>query len=235
MTLSSSTLFHFTKKMDTLLSILKDGFWPRYCVEKGWENRDIDFALPMVCFCDIPLAQISEHTAFYGKFGIGVSAEWTRKIKNLSPVQYISLGSALYNRVNRELTKLKNGKYDEIDYEYLSRAKKVSGKIKNEIAKDETKKYYDEREWRYIPDMPIQQLMVPVDKKFGCDTLKLSEQTKNMKLALEYDKIRYLIVPDEKARKKLIGELTNKMDLEQNQLYLLLSRIISLDLIKKDC
>lgn len=235
MTLSSSTLFHFTKKMDTLLFILKDGFWPRYCIEKGWGNRDIDFALPMVCFCDIPLAQISEHTTFYGNFGIGVCAKWIKKVKNLSPVQYISLNSALYNRVNRELTKLKNRKYGELDYEYLSRVKKVSGEIKNEVDKNKIKKYYDEREWRYVPDMPVQQLIVPVDKKTGCDPLKLSEQTKDMKLALECDEIRYLIVPDEKARKKLIGELTNKMNLDQNQLYLLLSRIVSLDLIKKDC
>lgn len=64
MVLSSSTLFHFTPKMEYLLSILQDGFWPRYCVEKGWGNNYIDFALPMVCFCDIPLAQISEHTDF---------------------------------------------------------------------------------------------------------------------------------------------------------------------------
>ena len=56
MVLSSSTLFHFTRRRDTLLSILHGGFWARYCVEKGWANKEIDFALPMVCFCDISCA-----------------------------------------------------------------------------------------------------------------------------------------------------------------------------------
>ena len=232
MALSSSTLFHFTSKMETLLSILENGFWPRYCVEKGWRNAD--FALPMVCFCDIPLAQISEHTESYGKYGIGVSAEWAKQLKTLSPVQYISQNSALHDKVERELTKLKNGKYDELDSEFLLRAKKVSIEIKDNVAKNKTKKYYDEREWRYVPDMPSEQQIVFVDKRKDCNTKAMSERTKEMKLKLEYDKIRYLIVPNEAMRKKLIKELTDKMNLEQPQLYLLVSRIINLDLMKKD-
>ena len=30
---SSSVLFHFTRSMDSLKGILKNGFFPRYCLE----------------------------------------------------------------------------------------------------------------------------------------------------------------------------------------------------------
>lgn len=33
----SHTLFHFTKTNDVLKMVIKNGFWPRYCLEDvGW-------------------------------------------------------------------------------------------------------------------------------------------------------------------------------------------------------
>ena len=82
MVVSSNTLFHFTKDLDTIKNILSDGlFWPIYCIEydKG-PNVDGTFnAFPMVCFCDIPLSQISEHLLDYGKYGIGINKQWGKE------------------------------------------------------------------------------------------------------------------------------------------------------------
>ncbi|MFU0923178.1 abortive infection system antitoxin AbiGi family protein [Kluyvera sichuanensis] len=78
----SETLFHFTKSSDTLEIILKNGFWPRYCLEdiRWLEFTDVEYvSYPMVCFCDIPLSRISEHVSFYGSFGLGVSKDWAKK------------------------------------------------------------------------------------------------------------------------------------------------------------
>ena len=68
----SHTLFHFTKSRDTLKLVLKNGFWPRYCLEDiQWigEDRFPYISIPIVCFCDIPLSRIQEHVGCYGEFG----------------------------------------------------------------------------------------------------------------------------------------------------------------------
>ncbi len=97
----SSTLFHFTKHESSFFSILKNGFWAKYCLEDiQWQNGGVDFvAFPMVCFCDIPLGRISEHVDFYGSYGIGLTKEWAKK-NNLNPVAYLSSGSHLINSIN---------------------------------------------------------------------------------------------------------------------------------------
>jgi hypothetical protein len=88
----SHTLFHFTKSNDILKSLIKDGFWPRYCLEdvKWMDLEENDFiAYPMACFCDIPLSRVDEHVNFYGKFGIGLTKQWAMS-NGLTPVHYVS-------------------------------------------------------------------------------------------------------------------------------------------------
>ena len=87
----SHTLFHFTKSLDTLQGILKNGFWPRYSLEDfNWYSQAIDFiSYPMVCFCDIPLTRIGDHVGFYGEYGLGLTKKWA--ITNgLNPLFYLS-------------------------------------------------------------------------------------------------------------------------------------------------
>lgn len=91
-TLSSSNLYHFTREKKNIKSILENGFYPRTSIE------DLSFlmhnytkafvGIPMVCFCDIPLNLIEEHTLQYGDYGIGLSKEWGIE-KGLNPVHYI--------------------------------------------------------------------------------------------------------------------------------------------------
>lgn len=91
-TLSSSNLYHFTREKKFLKSILENGFYPRTSIENLsflMHNYTRAFiGVPMVCFCDIPINLIEEHTNQYGRYGIGLSKEWG--IRNgLNPVQYI--------------------------------------------------------------------------------------------------------------------------------------------------
>ncbi len=86
----SDNLFHFTKSIDILESILKNGFYARYCLEDiRWLNSNEDkfIAFPMVCFCDIPLSRATEHTEFYGSYGLGLTKDWGIR-NNLNPVVY---------------------------------------------------------------------------------------------------------------------------------------------------
>lgn len=236
MAISSSSLFHFTSKFENLEKILKHGFWPRYCIEYGWSNKYIDFALPMVCFCDIPLTQIKEHADFYGGFGIGVSPEWIRNNKNITPVQYISHESKDFKLIGRLLTKLKNNAITDPEISKLQLAKKVSGKTvgKKEVLR--TKKFYDEREWRYVPTMDDSgQLIQPVDKHGTFDIEGFSKITESQKLKLNIDDIRYLIIPNESYREKLIQfarTIYNKAI--PAEVDVLISKIISLNQISED-
>ena len=77
MPISASTLFHFTGTFDNLCGILESNFHPHYCYERLPElfpmadRTYIDYAAPMVCFCDLPLSQIKEHIEDYGSYGLG--------------------------------------------------------------------------------------------------------------------------------------------------------------------
>ena len=80
--LSSETLFHFTG-FESLRSILENEFIPHWCIEDFYfKTNDVyaKIAIPMVCFCDIPLGNIKEHMDDYGNCGIGMKKSWARKI-----------------------------------------------------------------------------------------------------------------------------------------------------------
>lgn len=236
MRISSRTLFHFTKEFETLVKILEGGFWPRYCIEYGWYNKYIDFAVPMVCFCDIPLSLISEHVGFYGKFGIGVSSEWVKKQKDLTPVKYVANESREFSDNKKLLTKLKNGTISDLERQILLLSKKVRGKIKDKQDKYKTKKFYDEREWRYVPSsLALQARVVPVPKKETFDRDSQSKLTENKKIKIDKEDIRYLIIPDETYRIRLINKLQEIYPTaKKEEISLLISKIISVKQINDD-
>ena len=204
MVLSSNSLFHFTSKIDYLEDILTNGFWPRYCREYGW-GGNFDFALPMVCFCDIPLSQIKEHVKFYGEFGIGVSKNWVKNYKTISPVQYIASSSDEFNHITRLITLLKNQEIDNVSLCKLARAKKVAGKTDNKKGECKNKKFYDEKEWRYIPDsQKLSELVLAIKKKDVFDSNEASRITEKCKLAVNFDDILYILIPNKNYIPKII-------------------------------
>lgn len=93
----TSSLFHFTKKLDVLKSILKTGIIPNFCKEDlSYEDRKKTIGVPMVSFCDIPLTRTSDFKKRYGEFAIGLSKEWA--IRNLiNPILYVNDMRILYS------------------------------------------------------------------------------------------------------------------------------------------
>jgi hypothetical protein len=76
--ISANTLFHFTGHLENLVSILTNEFRPHFCLEdfntltRRYKHEiDLEKAVPMVSFCDIPLSQIAFHLSIYGDYGIG--------------------------------------------------------------------------------------------------------------------------------------------------------------------
>lgn len=155
----SNTLFHFTKSRETLKLILKNGFWPRYCLEDvswlGYDTHDY-VAYPMVCFCDIPLSRISEHVGFYGEFGIGLTRQWA-ELNGLNPVLYVAgenKVTASFRELNEHANKAStdaNRDASKVTMRYLlAHSKPTTGKMVID-GKPVDKLFYQESEWRYVP------------------------------------------------------------------------------------
>ncbi|MFZ4799750.1 MAG: abortive infection system antitoxin AbiGi family protein [Bacteroidia bacterium] len=72
--LSSNCFLHFTPRLDILVSIIKNGFYPRYCIEKTSylpieKVNNLEMAYPIVSFCDIPFSKKKSHISKYGDYG----------------------------------------------------------------------------------------------------------------------------------------------------------------------
>ncbi|MBQ7812171.1 MAG: hypothetical protein IJ394_06415 [Bacteroidales bacterium] len=144
----SQSFFHYTKDVETLLSIIENGFYASYANEQFKDNSGKlnHLYIPMISFCDIPL--IHFHSITYGKYGIGVSRSWGNG--KLAPVMYYPL-----NKKNMT-TKFCADTYDA----YIKDRKKhkeLLGYIKpykkyNErgYAVGRRRDNYIEREWRKI-------------------------------------------------------------------------------------
>lgn len=233
MAISSNTLFHFTKDLDTIKYILNDGyFWPIYCIEydKGPDENDYYDALPMVCFCDIPLSQISDHIADYGKFGIGISKQWGKE--KISPVVYYKDKDAIMRYLFDKLTpKIKQR--DSVLW--LSLLKRYFGGTWSQSKRKYYKKIlYNEREWRYIPrKLNNKDLSRKVKDINSFKAKDESEHLRKHGLKFDYDIIKYIFVQDDEKKDELI-QFLNDSSLNSSDKDHLLRCILTIKQIKED-
>lgn len=102
--INSSSFFHYRSNKDDFYKIIKKGFSFRYSFEPLGatfakankaskrhhskssiiDNETKGIAMPMVCFCDIPLLRATKHRNNYGDFCIGVDKDMM--IKRFSPI-----------------------------------------------------------------------------------------------------------------------------------------------------
>lgn len=161
--ISSNLLFHFTKQLDTVLSILENGFYPRTSKENMSvvlsAYNEVKIGVPMVCFTDIPLNLSSEHRAAYGCYGIGLSKEWAKRSK-ISPVFYMIKGSGsweIYNHMQAVIKEMilhkSNHSPQEVKDKVVISLIELAGYIKPYSEDGREKPFYDEREWRYVPPL----------------------------------------------------------------------------------
>ena len=171
MQVSADALFHFTKDLNTIKNILQNGFYPRYCMEKKeFLSSDLQYtASPMVCFCDIPISLIKTHVIRYGEFGIGIDKQWGSLLR-IHPVSYVFPQSAVSKYINFSYAALKKNyplepkpikELNDLDFLHGDALNAIHY-LKPYVGKNWTGKsfngdeicFYDEREWRYIPDQP---------------------------------------------------------------------------------
>ena len=244
----SHTLFHFTKSRDTLKLVLKNGFWPRYCLEDiRWmgEEEHSYISYPMVCFCDIPLSRIEEHVGFYGQFGLGLTKQWAES-NGLNPIMYISPGNNLskaFDELNDHANKLEDGEENsalelaKVTMRYLfAHTKPLEGTMVIDAAPVQ-KEFYQESEWRYVPkNIEIDEYLI---KSHFEDADKLKEANNKTKqhclLKFTPKDIKYIFVKSDSDIPDVINFIQTEMDEYPGaDLKVLMSRVTSLESISND-
>lgn len=239
MAVSSNTLFHFTNSIDKLSSIVNNGFLVSYCLEP------IEIAFPMISFCDINLSQASNHFESYGYYAIGMKKEWAIKNK-LNPVLYIESNSYLKDQLFESMENLSETNQEEFEKfkkminftaNFQRFHKPYQGELKRENGRINNYKFYNEREWRFIPDIKLDirpAMGIKEYKKFQ----KLNPKKPhfdNLGLKFKAQDIKYLIVKSEDEIPKImdyISELSNFGS--HKEIQLLFTRILTFKQIEED-
>lgn len=89
-------LFHYTSARPYLESLLREGIWPRYCIEEfDWLlDGNICIAFPVACFCDIPLSAAGEHKARYGQYAVALRKDSAGEL-DINPMWYLQEGARI--------------------------------------------------------------------------------------------------------------------------------------------
>ena len=86
-------IIHVTKNIDTLKSILKNGFYTSYAKEKF---GDKNILIPMISFSNILFRDIGENEVVnYGNYGVVFNRDYIIEKFNLNPVFYVKNVSEL--------------------------------------------------------------------------------------------------------------------------------------------
>ena len=231
---SANQLFHFTKKYENIVSIMNSGkFLPFFCIEDisfmYEERRNMVFAFPMVCFCDIPMERSSFHRVNYGNYGLGLTKEWGIK-NNLNLVNYSfkeSLKSASYRILVDYYTKKCINCEDDLNHNFknafsilLMTSKPYEGRKFNKSKRswtNENFRFYDEREWRYLPLVDKLSWSISLEDYDGdYDALFNAIEIKQPKIQEEYaleftvDDILYIFLQDKNETNTFLTDISVK-------------------------
>ena len=225
----------------------EDNFWETLTKELIKYNIS-SIAYPMSCFCDIPLSKITAHTDFYGGFGLGMTKEWGIR-KRLNPIFYLSDNSIIPNLIQSFLLKtapidfwksIQSEKTNQNTIIQLMKfLKPLRGKMKVN-GKEVTKNFDEECEWRYAPASDENNLFPNFLPNFlanNNEELQDSNIVTNTVASLNFEPsdIKYIFVPEDSNIPTIINKInTIFTNYPEHERLLLLSKVISLDTIRKD-
>lgn len=225
MSVSSNTLFHFTDKIENIQKIIENGFKMSYCLE-------VENAFPMISFCDLPLSLIKEQLQKYGNYGIGMSLNWGKENK-LNPVFYFDENSNLiedFRKANlwsqsmmlEVLAGKRNPQWvddNRPSMEFLLNLARYSKFYMSDLVRDDkiysNYKFYDEREWRYVPELPHNEIVNRMNKQEYEEYKKKNQKPhiQNYSLKFKSTDIRYIILQEEAEILSFIDYLENQKHL----------------------
>lgn len=243
---SANVFLHCMRNEEYLKTILLNhAFIPRYNIEdisylqlSGYDQ----IAVPMVCFCDIFINRLRPHMEKYGKYGIGMKKDCLIE-KGLNPIFYVnpeSFVSRDFSHILQLTIDKLNAPNEYQDEDFLNYqmfqllyTKPLSGRmrIQNEIRE---MNFHDECEWRYIPDMNGTDLLPFIlDEEIMDNGKALNRYNEALsyymggRLSFSYNDIKYIIVEKESERLNIIDFIMNKLDIDEQEKYIMLSKIIA--------
>ena len=241
MVISSNALFHFMRKFETLKETLQDlSFETNYCLEydKGMIEEDRFYAIPMVCFCDIPLSLIGEHIKDYGHYALGMNKKWAGK--KVSPILYYKDKKSLSKTIYDQMANRSNNKIDDKQcFLYFSLLKRYYGKTwsasMNKGQGDyRNKVLYNEREWRFVPrKLKADDLVLKVKDYDDLVKQPKNSAVKNAKLNFTINDINFIIVDTDDDRLPLIKHINDKFG-NTDETKILCSKILTIKQIKEN-
>jgi hypothetical protein len=256
--LSANSLFHFTDSLENLVNILTNEFRPKFCLEDfsvlrgstmaaSAPDEEFKWAVPMVCFCDLPLSQTSYHLSIYGNYGIGLTKEWGRR-KGISPLMYVYSDSlltvkliAMIDRVMKNKRAKRLGRELIRDFnDIFSFVKPYEGDFWRRGVTIPNVRFYNEREWRFVPSLihddpnpwglTYDVFLDDEKRKAANDQL-----AQTYRISFEPNDIKYLVVGSESEIVPLISQIeTIKGRYSYDDVRLLFSRVISAEQIRHD-
>lgn len=210
----------------------------------------------MVCFCDIPLSSVKSHMNRYGHYGIGLAKDWGLD-SSITPLIYAGEKSTttlfIQSGLNYFLSHPSFGKDATIHREYtnllrlIRYTKPYRGRLfrKRKYLKEPVT-FYDEREWRYVPDVAIRNARskLPIQPwldKETFDSLKKEKDDQGMtwifrfnqmlrehySLPFGLDHIRYIFLKDDTQIRPLLRSLRKSKSFPESEIEILASKILT--------
>ena len=244
--ITANALFNFMREYSYLeKAILNMAICPRYYPEDisylnlKYNSKDLtEWYIPMTCFCDIPLHQISYHAEGnsillndkgYGKFSIAFHKEFGIR-KGIQPTHYLNTSSVQVEELTAALNILinKDSDYSEDSdilmnfiFEYIRMIKPYTGKMKRRDRDNNVieikKNFQDEHEWRYIPKLNPRELPLMLIEEEEIRAEEINKiysdsilQTRNGVLKFDVEDIRYIFVDTVQNRNRLIQFIRGK-------------------------
>ncbi|HFI0107742.1 TPA: abortive phage resistance protein AbiGI [Streptococcus suis] len=244
--ITANALFNFMREYSYLeKAILNMAICPRYYPEDisylnlKYNSKDLtEWYIPMTCFCDIPLHQISYHAEGnsillndkgYGKFSIAFHKEFGIR-KGIQPIHYLNTNSVQVAELTAALNILinKDSDYSEDSdilmnfiFEYIRMIKPYTGKMKRRDRDNNVieikKNFQDEHEWRYIPKLNPRELPLMLIEEEEIRAEEINKiytdsilQTRDGVLKFDVEDIRYIFVDTVQNRNRLIQFIRGK-------------------------
>ncbi|TLS72052.1 hypothetical protein FE246_06400 [Aliarcobacter thereius] len=198
-------LNHFTKELNTLISILKDSsFRLSYCSEEFRdENEKIisDAAHPMVCFSEYNEEEIASKNITYGSYCISMKKKWAISNK-LNPVLYIDKNSHIAIGLKALLLRRKKTqKGSSFPRLAVMQIKCFTKHVRgyNSYLKKFDFDFKYENEWRYVPEKKdIRNNYISLDNsKYKQAKIKYNKKLESFPLKFNENDIEFVFVEKE--------------------------------------
>lgn len=242
MGLSSNSLIHFTNSKESLIGILKEEFKIKYCSEKVITHQgELNYAIPMVSFCDIPLSEVKNHIKSYGSYGIGLKKDWGKK-NGLNPVFYVEknsmIGSNYFEAFNEIFIGKRISDCNEIEFkqiDVLRYMKNYEADLITDKINKPNYRYADEKEWRFVLSKEQAQFVVK-NEYYIKNKEKYNNPIDILRLGFSPEDISYVIINNDSEISEFIDVLRKSKGKKYpyDEVERLITRLITVEQILND-